>query len=110
MYETILTLLGISEPTEQVEQQINTIISITENRLKLLINEKPIPDELKYIVVEVAVKRYNRLGSEGLASHSVEGESMTWSDNDFKDYQSDISLWLSNQEEPPTNRGRIRFI
>lgn len=34
--------------------------------------------------------RFNRIGSEGTASHSVEGESLTFSDSDFDAYMAEI--------------------
>ena len=32
-----------------------------------------IPDRLEYIVEEVAVKRFNRVGAEGMSQESVDG-------------------------------------
>ena len=66
------------------------------------------PAELEYIIVEVAIIRFNRIGSEGISSHSVEGESQTFTDNDFKSYSNDIQAYLERQKNG--TRGRLRFI
>ncbi|MFR2405562.1 MAG: phage head-tail connector protein [Eubacterium callanderi] len=52
--------------------------------------------------------RFNRIGSEGLSSHSVEGESLSFSDNDFSGYQEDIQVFLNAQKN--ARRGRVRFL
>ncbi len=90
------------------EELIHRIAYMTEQRLKVLISSEEVPYELSYIVVEVSVARFNRIGSEGLSSHNVEGEQMTWSNDDFKPYMSDIERFLNAQKN--TTRGRVRFI
>ena len=114
MYEEVITMLGLndSEIDERLQSKILKIIKKKEKRLFVLLGSKAdeLPEELEYIVVEVAIRRFNRIGSEGLASHSVEGETMTWPDDDFAPFNDDIQAWLDAQEEPGTNRGRVRFI
>lgn len=110
MLNQVLTLLGISDPTEEVTSLLNTIISMTQQRLMLRLGTSAVPTELEYIVVEVSVVRFNRIGSERLSSHNVEGESMTWTEeDDFKPYTAEINGWLSQQEEPPKYVGRLTF-
>lgn len=108
--ETIKALLGITDNSQ--DDLINTIISLTESRLKnLLGGASTVPEALSYITTEVSIRRFNRIGSEGLASHSVEGETMTWPDDDFSPYLDDIHTWMEeNQTDPKSNRGRVRFI
>lgn len=114
MYEEVLTQLGFTETDidEKVEAQIWGIISLTESRIKnLLGGVEDVPEQLGYIVIEVSVRRYNRIGSEGLASHTVEGETMSWPDDDFAPFNYDIQAWLdAHPDEAETNRGRVRFI
>lgn len=111
--QNVLNLLGLTQEdmTETAQKQLQTIQEQTEARLSVLLGGvEEIPEALSYILENVAVVRYNRIGSEGLASHSVEGESMTWPDNDFAPYDDDIQAWLDAQDEPPTKRGRVQFI
>ena len=112
MLEKILILLGLDSPTQAMTDKLETIIGMTEQRLAFLLGlpVNGIPTELSYIVVEVSIARFNRIGSEGVASHTVQGESLTWSDDDFKPYMDDIQEWLNAQDEVNTTRGRVRFI
>lgn len=110
MLEKILILLGLDSPTQAMTDKIETIMELTEQRLGFLLGQTVIPTELSYIVVEVTIARFNRIGSEGVSSHTVQGESLTWSDDDFKPYMDDIQEWLNAQDEVNTTRGRVRFI
>ena len=110
MLDKILILLGLDSPTQAMTDRVETIMELTEQRLAFLLGQSIIPEELSYIVVEVTIARFNRIGSEGLSSHTVQGESLTWSDDDFKPYMDDIQEWLNAQDDVNTTRGRVRFI
>ena len=109
MLSTIKSMLDIQGT--DLDGKLTTIIDMTESRLRVLLGGvKSVPDVLEYIVMEVAIKRFNRVGSEGLASHSVEGESMAWEEDDFKPFLGDIQDYLSTLDEPSTYKGRVKFI
>lgn len=111
--QNVLNLLGLTQEdmTETATAQLETILEHTEARLSVLLGGvEEVPEALSYILENVAVARYNKIGSEGISSHSVEGESMTWADDDFAPYQDDIQAWLDAQDDPPTKRGRVQFI
>ena len=50
------------------------ILDSTQSRLKVLLGGVEPESDLEYIVIEVSIARYNRIGSEGLSTHTVEGE------------------------------------
>lgn len=102
--DDIKSMLGLTEDSTQ----LSTIITLTESRLKALLGVDVVPQELEYIEVEIAVRRYNRIGSEGAISHSVEGESWSFKDNDFAAFDDDIQAWRSKQKEQ--SKGKVRFI
>lgn len=107
MLEKIKLLLGLDG--NELDEQLELILANTGERLKLLLGGvSEIPEALAYIVVEVAVARFNRIGSEGMSSHSVEGESISFSDDDFAGYKADIEAYLD--EQSGTKRGRVRFL
>lgn len=92
---------------EGLDNKLNTIIKLTEGRLKTLLNEDTVPAELEYIVTEVTIIRFNKIGSEGVSSHSVEGESMSFNDNDFAGYLDDIEAYKNKKNEV---KGVLRFL
>ena len=108
MLEDLKLLLGIPEDDTSLNPKLNLILSSTTSRLKALLGGQDPPDELKYIITDVAVIRFNKIGSEGLSSHTVEGESQSFSEDDFAGYKDDIQTWLNNQKV--AKKGRVRFL
>lgn len=69
---------------------------VDELKLRLPKEQAFIPQPLYFIVIEVAVKRYNKVGSEGMVSESVEGRSMSYEEDDFKQYDSFINKFFDD--------------
>lgn len=84
--ENVKKLLSIND--DKQDELLKIIISNTEKRLISLlpVDIEQVPDRLEYIVEEVAVKRFNRVGAEGMTQESVDGRSNTFQTNDFDEY------------------------
>ena len=108
MLKDLKILLGIPEADDSLDPKLNLILSDARKRMKALLGGQEPPEELDYIITGVAVIRFNKIGSEGLSSHTVEGESQSFSEDDFAGYKDDIQTWLNNQKE--TKKGRVRFL
>lgn len=107
--ETLQTIrLMLDQRDEANDDQLKAILNLTQARLLVLLGVQTVPEELSYILVEVAIKRFNRIGSEGVASHSIEGESMTFTDDDFAPFEDDMQAWRSKQHDQ--KKGRVRFL
>ena len=92
--------------------QVEAIYSKIAERLLHRIKETEIPLVLEYIVEEATIRRFNRIGSEGMKSESVEGHSVTYIDGDeLEPYESVIVAYLEAQEpEPPRKPGVVYFL
>lgn len=108
MLNDLKMLLGIAADDSTLDDKLKLIISTATARLKLLLGGIEPPEEMEHIIVEAAVIRYNRIGSEGLASHTVEGESLAFAAGDFDAFAEEIQAFLDAQKE--TTRGRVRFL
>ena len=106
MLEEIKIILGIAD--NALDSQLNIIISNTNARLKMLLGGLDVPENLNYVVTEVSVKRFNRIGSEGITSHTVEGESMSFTDDDFAEFAGDIQAYLDSVAA--AKKGKVRFL
>lgn len=111
-----LLLLGDKEDSSS-DDLITALIEIAEARFLLLAHricrrlgikrlEKP-PDDLQWIINEVVIRRFNRIGSEGLLSHAVEGESLTFSADDFLDFEDDILAYFEDETTKDNRAGRV---
>lgn len=108
MLENLKLLLGFSAEDTEPDAKLRLILSQTTSRLKLLLGGIDPPTEMDHIVIDVSIMRFNRIGSEGYSSHSVEGENVSFSDNDFAGYMSEIQAWLDMQKD--SSRGKVRFL
>ena len=108
MLNTIKGLLGFAADETENDANLNKLISFAVARLKLKLGGIEPPEEMDFIIVEVVIKRFNRIGSEGLSVHTVEGESLHFTDDDFKEFEADIQAFLDSQKE--TTKGKVRFI
>lgn len=85
MFEDLRILLGLPEELDEAtEKMLLTILKAAKQRLKFKLDGLEPPEELNYIIVDISIKRFNRIGSEGTTIHQVEGESRSFADDDFR--------------------------
>lgn len=108
MLNTIKGLLGFAADDTENDVNLQKLISFAIARLKLKLGGIEPPESMDFIIVEVVIKRFNRIGSEGFKNHSFEGESVTFCDDDFEEFEDDIQAFLDSQKE--TTKGKVRFI
>ncbi|WP_088815449.1 MULTISPECIES: phage head-tail connector protein [Listeria] len=89
------------------EEKIEVIKRMTEERLLQKIEESTVPDQLNYIVTEVAIKRFNRIKNEGMTAYSQEGESITFSTSDFDEFSDDINRYIDKKNK---SKKAVKFI
>lgn len=93
-----------------LDDKLKVIQERTEKRLQSKLGTNEVPSELDYIVYEVSLKRFNRIGQEGMQSYSQEGEAITFPDSDFAEFEDEILEFKRKENEiykPKT--GRFQF-
>ena len=109
MLDNLRLMLGLANENDAaLDAKLQLILDSAKTRLKLLLGGIEPPEDMAHIIVDVAIKRFNRIGSEGLSSHTVEGESLSFSNSDFDEYAGEIQAWLNAQKD--SKRGKVRFI
>lgn len=95
-----------------IDEKLEVIERRTNERMKTLLNTKEVPKEFETVVYEVSLKRFNRIGQEGMQSYSQEGLSMAFPDSDFSEYQNEIDEFKRKDQEElyKPKRGRFKFI
>lgn len=107
------TMLQIKQDDTKRDEILNLIIKNTKQALSFKLGlkaDKNIPSELDFILLEVSVKRYNRLANEGMSSYSQEGQSITFSTNDFDEFANDIANWKDENSVKDNDSGAFLFI
>ena len=95
-----------------LDERLEVIEKRTRDRFLLILGSDliEIPSELEYIVLDVSLKRFNRIGQEGMQSYSQEGLSMNFSESDFDEYADEIESWRKSKETDGDKKiGRFRL-
>jgi hypothetical protein len=103
----IKTYLGIEDSLQ--DSLLTQIITDASRRVNNYIGASELPVELEWIVQELSVIRFNKIGSEGMKSESEEGKSLTFKENVFDDYIPELDKYLESQSQP-ASRGKARFL
>lgn len=91
--------------------QAEVIYNNIAERLLHRLEATEIPLQLEYIVDEATIRRFNRIGSEGMKSESVEGHSVTYIDGDeLAPYESVIKGYLDSLDEDGRKLGVVYFL
>ena len=108
--ETVKNLVFIDgEAAPEREKLLETVIDLTEKKLLSRIGEESVPPALDYIVAEVAVIRFNRIGSEGMAREAQDGRTIEFNADDFSAYNDIIDAYLADKADGPGKR-KVRFL
>lgn len=108
MLNTLKEMVGVEKEDNSLDTKLNYLLTMATQRLSVLLGGLTPPAELEYIIIDVATARFNRIGSEGLKAHTVEGESLQFNDNDFAGFSNDIEAYLNSLKD--AKRGKVRFI
>lgn len=108
MLKSLKLMLGIDATDTSRDDLLKLLISTATARLSLLLGGVEPPDSMEHIIREVSIIRFNKIGSEGMGSHTVEGESLSFNEDDFASFADEIQAYLEKQTE--TTRGRVRFL
>ena len=111
--DRVINLIFIDwEADEKQKSLINLIVNLTQEKLMALLPKEieEVPKELEFIVVEIAIKRYNRIGSEGMTSETVEGHSINFSKSDFDEYADFIDKFIEELDEDFKDKKVVRFL
>lgn len=94
-----------------VDDKLKVIERLTRDRLSVLMGIVGIPSEYEYIVSDVTLKRFNRIGNEGMTSYSQEGESISFPDSDFEEYMAEITEFKHLDDDSyGARKGKVRFL
>lgn len=107
----IKLLKGVSDTAQDdllnltIKESIERILAFVNRYSETSITE--IPNNAAYIVRDVAVKRFNKLNSEGTKADSEEGRAFTWEDNYLSEDDKQVLISLATKRRA---RGVARFI
>ena len=106
LLERVKLFLGIKGT--EADDLISELINVTQGQLKVILGTVELPEETEFIIHDLVITRFNRLGSEGMDSESVEGHSVSYSKDDFTPYASFLAK-LMPDEDDKSDVGEVLF-
>lgn len=104
--EDIKKLLGGTQ-----DEKLEVIERRTKSRLVSILGVSEVPAIFETIIYEVTVKRFNRIGNEGMQSYSQEGLSMAFPESDFAEYQGEIDEFKDKEKGLlGPRKGKVKFL
>lgn len=98
--EDLKTMLNIKSDDVSDDKMLSGILNRTTNRMMFkakIKDEASLPPVLIDDIIEIAVKRYNRITNEGMTGYTQDGLSMQFNASDFDEFEDDINDWLKQQ-------------
>ena len=116
--EFIKLTLGLN--TDTSDKLLNMLVERATNRFKILLPRvtnpntgakelQEVSEALDWIIEELVIERFNRIGSEGVTSETVAGHSVNFSEKDFKSYWDYIIMEYPELDENADKKGSIKF-
>ena len=100
--------LGIVDALQ--DDLINDLIDDAHAQFMAITDADMVLPKYNFIISEVVILRYNRKGSEGMKSESVDGYSVTYETDDFNAYMWLLKKDFGLDESKHRKRGVVKFI
>ena len=78
MIDKIKLLLNIKDDDSSQDELLTTLISICKEEAYVYCNLEEYTDKLDFIIIQMVIEKYNRIGSEGTISQSGSGASASY--------------------------------
>lgn len=88
---------------EEQDDLLTEIVNITKDKLLLYLKKDSIPKELEWVLIELSIKRFNRIGSEGMSSETTDGSTSTYEEDELASYTVYLDEYL--KENSPNKKG-----
>lgn len=98
--------LGITHDEQDI--LLDDLLDDASSAFKVITGDDVVPKKYEFMVTNVAAKLYNRSGSEGMESESVDGHNVKYVSNLFNEYMDILNrdYNLNSQRQ----RGGFKFI
>lgn len=107
MLTDVKLLLNIATGDTSKDTLLESLITINTNKLLSYLGGTKVPPKLEFIIVELTIERYNKIGSEGLTAEGIEGITYSYANSadELAPYLPYIQNYLS-----ANHVGKFRFL
>lgn len=104
--DDIKVLLNLQD--DDMLELLKVVLRQAEGRVLAYIGEIVYPQELEWILTEIAVRRYNSIGSEGIHSELNEGIQYIYERNMLDEFKEELDHWKRTNN--PSTLGKFKMI
>lgn len=105
MLEQLRLMLNMENDSSK-DELLTQLLQFASSRIIIATGSTALPANLQWIAIELAVKRYNKLGYEGLTSESIEGLV----NRSFEADEAELAPYLIYFPQPSTTTSKFRFL
>lgn len=107
LLDRIMLLLGLGEDKLELVQEIVSLVAMP---VLTYIGQEEVPYELEYIVIELALARYNRIGAEGYLEEKNDNVQNVFSETPLiEQYYPALDRWIEANSEKEEPLRAVRF-
>ena len=107
MIEKIKRRLGIDDDLQ--DALLSDLIEDAQSQFRIITRQSDIDSKYDFIIVDVVSKMYNRKGSEGMQSETVDGYSVSYVQSLFADYMPILERDFDLDENNHRQKGKVVF-
>jgi hypothetical protein len=104
----VKTLIGVSDTFNDAQLQV--AINLATSRVTSYVGTETLPDSLAWIVEELAISRFNRIGNEGMSQNQEEGRVMMFTSDDLTLYRTYLDKYIADNDTSGINEARVKFL
>lgn len=106
--DKIKVLLGLTEDDSQ-DNILVILLTNAMNTINVYLGVQQLPSELEFVAEQLAVIKFNKLGSEGISTEKIDVLSTTYMPNELSPFKTILDAYKDNNNIVPANR-RVKFL
>lgn len=94
----VRTILGIDDNDKSKNPLLDVLLDNAKSTICIYlgIKKEDFPESLAFIVIELTVARYRKIGAEGISTEKIDEISTTYSINDLARYKDVLKAYKDN--------------
>ena len=103
----IKILLGLEDDDSQ-DEILAILLSNAVSTINVYLGVTELPNELEFVAEQLAIIKYNKLGSEGISTEKIDVLSTTYQADELASFKAILDIYKANNNLATTKR--IKFL
>ena len=109
MIGNIVNRINLVLGLEGRDELLTEIVRLVGMPILLYIKQKEMPTDLEWILVELAIKRYNKIGAEGFTEEKNDNIQNKYEENMLSEYIPFLDAWIKENSVEEVETSKVRF-